>query len=350
VFLVPAAVGTLLIAFVVGALSQVGRGSGPAHRTIDRGFAALASIVAARSHATGLSVAELFVNAPHLDRLAFFSSLAAITSQSADEARQLDAAVPPEPLDGAGEGCLAAVQARASATAVIKQSLEGLLGGSDGTSSVSPAQSLASLEAAATTVVQADADWSSCRGAMRRAPGSARVPASAWLAGQGWFTPAALASSVNSVALSRTLAAHHALAVIATNVVPASLPAPSAGPALVAPTKTLMVHVVVTDDGNVAEPAVQVRAVLTGGPSPTALGATVALQAGTSTAVVLGPFSVVPGAAYTVQVLVASSSGAAAASVGKALQVVSEPTSTTTVVTTTTTSTPKHQGIRRSGG
>jgi hypothetical protein len=186
---------------------------------------------------------------------------------------------------------------------------------------------------------------------MRRAPGSARVPASTWTTGQGWFAPAALAATVNGVALSRTLAAHHALAVTATSVVPAPLPAQGPGPALVAPTKALTVHVVVTDDGNVDEPAVQVRAVLVGGqPPPAPLASTVAVQSGRSTAVVLGPFPVVPGTAYTLQVTLATASGAGAASAATPIQVTAEPTTTTTIVTTTTTTTaPKHQGIRRSG-
>lgn len=349
VIVVPAAVVALVLAFALGALSQVGTGSGPAHRTIDRGFASLASLVAAKSRATGLSVAELVVNGPRLDRPAFFAALASIVSDSADEARQLDAAVPPAPVHGAGQGCLASVHERASAAALIEHSLEGLLGGRDGATPVAPTQALATLDTAAATVVRADADWSSCRRAMRRAPGSAPIPESAWLAGQGWFTPAALASSVSSVALSRTLAARHALAVTATSVFPAALPAQASGPALVAPTKTLTAHVVVTDEGNVDEPAVAVRAVLVGGQSaPASITATVAVQAGGSRAVVLGPFAVVAGSAYTLEVQVAPPSGVGAASASTPLQVASEPTTTTT--TTSTTTTPKRQGIRRSGG
>lgn len=348
VIVVPALVVALVLAFVIGALSQVGRGSGPSHRTIDRGFAALASVVAARSHSTGLSLAEVFVNGPRMDRPLFFSSLNTIASDSADEARQLDAAVPPAPVGGAGQGCLAAVADRASATAVIRQSLEGVVGASDGASFVGAGQALADLVSAAASVVRADDEWSACRQAMRRAPGSARLPASSWTAGQGWFTPAALASSVNGVAFSRTLAAHHALVITATSIVPAPLPASASSPALVAPTKSLTVHVVVTDAGNVDEPAVQVRAVLVGGSvPPVPVVATVALRSGGSTAVVLGPFSVVPGTGYTLQVQVAPPSGTGAVSASTALQVASEPTTTTT---STTTTTPKHQGIRSSGG
>src|SRR5579863_3743462 len=105
---VPVVVVALVLAFAIGALSQVGRGSGSYRRTVDRGFAALASVVAARSNATGIALAEALVNGPTMQRPAFFSALDQVASHAADEARQLEAAVPPLPSGGAGDGCLSA--------------------------------------------------------------------------------------------------------------------------------------------------------------------------------------------------------------------------------------------------
>jgi hypothetical protein len=349
--LVPLVVAALLLAFVIGALSQVGRGSGPYRRTVDRSFAALASMVAVRSNATGQALAELMVNGPKMDRAGFFSALDTIASNAVDDSRQLESIVPPAPSGGAGDGCLAALAARASAAATMRQSLEGILGGTDGASVVPPAQGLAALGTASSKVVGADDDWATCRRAMHRAPGTPVLPASLWLAGQGWYTPAALASSVNSIAFSRTLVARHALQITATRLDPT--PLPGSGPALVAPTQTLTVHVVVSDQGNVDEPAVQVRASLVGGPAPAPAprSTTVSLGAGRSMAVVLGPFSVVQGSAYTLQVFVTPTSGIGGTSAATALQVASEPTTTTTTTatTTTTTTTPKRQGKPTSG-
>jgi hypothetical protein len=333
--LVPAVAVALVLAFAIGALSQVGRGSGPYRRTVNRSFASLVTLEAVRSNATGLGLAEALVFGPTMARGQFFSALDRVASDAADEARQLDAAVPPMPSVRAGEGCLAAMAARASATASIRRSLEGVLGGSSGASIVAPGQALAALESASLAVVGADEDWATCRRALRRAPGTATVPVSRWLEGQGWYSAAALASSVNSVLLSRTLAARHALAVTATRIDPP--PLPGSGPALLAPTSTLTLHVVVSDTGNVDEPAVQVRAVLVGGQAPAPLSAVVPVVAGRSVAVVLGPFPVVPGSSYTLQVFVTPSSGPGGASSATALQVAAEPTTTTTATTTTTT-------------
>ncbi len=347
--LVPTLVVAIVAAFVVGALSQVNRGSGPYRRTVDRGFAALASTAALRSDATGQMLETIVSGGPSLGRVSFFATLGSVASQSTSEAGDLESSASPMPADDAGARCLSALAARASASSTISSVLEGLVGGATGQTFVSPDQTLAALQSAATTLAGADADWAGCRRALRRSPGTPTLGASRWITKPALWSDAALAQLVYDVATSRSLLAVHALAITAVSIDPAPLPSP--GAALVPVTNTLVVHVTVADQGNVDEPAVQVRATLLGGPaSPAPQSAIVAIGAGRAMAVVLGPFTVTPGTGYTLQLTAAPPSGAGAATSTQALQVASVPTTTTTIAPPTTTTPEARSGSSAGGG
>ena len=344
-----AAVLTLIIAFVAGALSQVSGVSGPYRRTIDRSWAALATSVASQSTTTGEAWVSLLGLAPTLDRRTFFTSLDRLASDAAAQQRALDAAVPPAPVGAADVGCEQALAGRASAVSSVRAGLEGVLGGRTGDAPVAPATAIEDLSIALSALEAADASWAACRRAVHRAPGTPALPASTWVANPASWPPTELAAIVDVVTGSSSLAARHGLAVLTTATDPASLP--SGGTAVVPATTSFKLHVVVSNQGNVDEAAVEVRAGLTGGaggPGSQAV-AIVALKAGRSVSVVLGPLVVVPGSSYTLQVTASppSGPGAAAASIG--LQVETVPTTTTTVPPTTTTTAPRRSG-RPSGG
>jgi hypothetical protein len=326
----------VVVGLVVGAVTEIGPASGPYRRTIDRGFAALASSVAAESNSTGRALIAVLTNGQSLERSVFFSTLDTLATQAAAQAEQLENFSPPSPDAGAGSGCQSAIAGRATATAGIRQALEGLLGGTTGASPLSMGTSYTDLESTATMLSQADAAWSSCRRSLQRAPGTPKVAASRWITDPGRWSPQSLTALVDSLVLSPTLLAHPSLAVDTVEIVPA--PLPGTGPAQVPTTSSLGVHVVVSNDGNVDEPGIAVRAALIsasgGGPPPQS--AIVAVESGRSLAVVLGPFAVVPGTAYTLEVTVTPPAGPGAATSTTALQVLPTPTTTTTTTTTTT--------------
>ena len=344
----PLVAGAVVLAFVIGSVAEIGPSSATYRRTIDRGFAAMAASVAAESNATGSALTSLLGQAPGLERVAFFAGLDHLAADAANEQQQLDSAVPPDPADGSDAGCLSAVSARASAVGGIRQALEGLVGGATGTTLSSPAQAENALDQAAVALAGADGSWASCRHALRSAPGRPRLASSQWIGDPHAWSEFALANLVDAVAGSGTLAARPALSISALVTDPTFLPGPS-GP-VVSPTRSLSVHAVVSDTGNVEEAHVLVTASLLGGPlggpKPASVSQTVTVDAGDSVSVVLGSLAVVPGVSYTLEITAVPPSGAGATSTSSPLQVATIPTTTTTTTapTTTTTTVPKRRG------
>lgn len=338
----PAALSAVVVGLVVGALVDIGPASGPYRRTIDRGYGALASSVSSESNGTGKALAGFMTEAPKLERLTFFTTLDALSAQAAAQAEELDAAAPPAPDAGAGTGCVSALASRASAVAAIRRALQGLLGGTTGTMPIAVDSAVTGLDSAATTLTQADAQWAACRRALRRAPGTAVVGASRWVTDARTWSPFALTELAEAVAASRTLMARPSLALSAVDLVPA--PLPGSGTAKVPSTSRLSVRVDVSNAGNVDEPGIAVRAVLSGPGATTQLSAIVGVGAGHSLTIVLGPFAVAAGSAYTLDISAAPPSGPGAASSSIPLQVLAVPTTTTTTVPPTTTTTLRPGG------
>lgn len=338
--LVPALVLALLLVIVVGALGDIGKQSAPYRRTVDRGFAALAGSVALQSNATGASLQSVLTGGPSMDRLTLFSTLDRVAAQTTRQADDLasDSSPPPSALAG---GCRQALDDRASAAASLRQAFEGVLGGSAGTTSTSLSSALSAADSGVAAAAQGDLAWRSCQQSLRRGPGTPRLVASHWLTDPTAWSGEWQASLVSSIAASPTLAADAALGILTVSTDPAVLP--SGGAPVVTSTSSLTVHVVVTNTGNVDQPGVRVTASLSGGRlgGPGSLSAFVALGAGRTMSIVLGPFAVVPGSAYTLTISATPPTGAGAATASLALQIATVPTTTTT---TTTTSVPGRKG------
>lgn len=325
---IPLVVAAVAIGFVAAALAEIGSASGSYRRTVDRGFAALAASVAVQSEVTGTSLGTLLTTAPTLERPVLFAELDHLAAAAASEQDSLDAAAAPSPDAGAGAGCLSALSGRDTATASVRRALEGLLGGTTGTSPLDPGVATSELESAAATLFTADTEWASCRRRLGTTPGRPHLAASRWMARPNAWAPGALATLVGSVAGSSSLAAHPALEITTLATDPPLLPGPANSQ--LAPTHQVTVHVVISDAGNVDEPTVVVTVTLTGGPSLEALSARVGLRAGGATTVVLGPLQISPGGSYSLQVSAAPPSGAGGAVTTSGLQVDSLPPTTTT--------------------
>lgn len=335
--LVPLGVAGLVAGLLAGGVAEVGRASGPYLRTVDLGYASMATSLAHESASSGAALRSLLATAPSLDRIALLGRAGVLVAEVRDEDHRLRHLVPPAPAAGAEAPCVASFDMRAGATEGVRTALVGLLGGPTGTAAVDAGATLAALQGVANTIVQSDASWGTCQFRLHAAPGAARLPGSSWVTDNTSWSATTLDRLVTAVVRAPALAARHALAIPALTTDPAPLAA-GAQTAL-PPTSSVTVHLVVADQGNVDEPAVQVQVTFSPSPgagSPQTETAIVTLRAGRSEAVTLGPFSVRQGASYAVQVTAARPQGTGGASTSFTVQVAEVPTTTTTSTTTTT--------------
>jgi hypothetical protein len=336
----PLAVVAVAVVLAVGAVSQVGPASGPDRRTVDRSFAVLAAPIVAQSNATGSALHALLRNGPSLSRTAFFADLASLTAATAEDARQFAALSPPDPTGGVAARCGSTMVGRQRAVSRLGAALGDLLGGRRGLGGGDEAVAAAALEGAGTLLTTADASWVACRRALRRAPGSARLPPSVWMSDPGAWSAAPLGRLVAALVSSRSLAPVHRLAILAVSTDPPAVPATS-GVAVLTPTTALQVRVVLADQGNVDEWGVRVTvtAVPAGTvPAPAPVRTSSNIGAGASVALSPPPLEVRPGTSYVLDITVTASSGATT-STSVPVRVSVEPTTTTTTTTTATTTT-----------
>jgi hypothetical protein len=333
----PFVVVGVVVVLAIGTATQIGPASGPDRRMIDRSFAVLAGPIVAQSDASGSALRSLLADGPSLGRTAFFSELVSIATGTATASRRFAALSPPDPGGEAAERCATALAGRWGAATRIQGALEGLLGGPDGHGGGDEASAARRLESAGVLLEVADGSWAACRRELRRAPGSARLPVSAWVRNPGVWSDTALGRFVAALVSSPSLVPVHRLALVTVSTDPASVPGAS-GVVVVPPTTSLQVHVVVADQGNVDE--MQVSLVVTAVPqglarAPAPVGARTALGAGDSVTLSPPPLSVRPASSYLIDI---TATGATGASATKSLSLrVSAVTSTTTTTTTTTT-------------
>ncbi len=330
---VPMVVSAVVVVLAVSAVAQIGPTSGPYRRTVDRGYAALAQPLAEESNASAAALVSFLHEASSLGRIAFFFDLDTLASDTAGLHRRFDAITPPDPSTGAR--CATAIAERATAVSRLRISLEGVVGGRTGLGVVDEAGATNAVTSVGAELESADASWATCRRALRRAPGSALVPKSTWMPHPGLLSAGAAGHLVSAVAQSHALTPVHGIVVLAVVTDPTAV---ESGSTLVAPAATsLVLHVVLANQGNVDEHGVEVggEATLQGASaSPVLVQQTVNLAAARSTTMALHGLKVVPGSTYTVQVVAESphspGTGALAA---RTIQVEVQPAATLTSVT-----------------
>lgn len=329
--LVPAAVLGVVLAVFFGAVSDIGKQSASYRRTVDRGFASLAGSVAIESTASGATLQSVLTNGPSLGRIAFFSTLDTVATQTAHQAQDLSSHTSPAPATVAS--CRQALDDRAAAASDLRQAFEGALGGRTGSAPISSDAALSEADSGVSIAAQGELAWRACQHDLSKAPGKPKLAASIWFTDPTAWSGAWVSSLLPQVTSSPSLAANSSLGIAAVSTNPNVLVA--GGTPVVPSTNALTVHVVVSNTGNVDQPGVRVTANLSGGrvAGPSSLSAFVALPAGRSMSVVLGPFAVVPGAGYTLSVTASPPAGAGTATSSLGLQVAAVPTTTTTTTT-----------------
>jgi hypothetical protein len=314
-----------LIALVVlvGGLTRVGSQSGRYDASINRSFVAQGAVLAASSNTTGTSLRHLMEKVPQQDRQTLEADLDDVVAQATGQATRAAGIA----ISRAGsQGQFVTVFAdREKAVVDVRAALDGLLGlhplpvaGAPGTAggsaSATPALLSASqatdrIAAAGRLLREADVTYQQVRGAMARMPGHARLPASQWVTGGNLWQIGSVATQMDLVEASGSLAATQQLALSVVAITPPALPSPTgvATPtvSLLSPTRRVTLDVVVSNAGSVDEPHASIKFTLaapTG--AATTANRTISVASGRSVSLSPVSFSVKPGSSYQLTVAI----------------------------------------------
>jgi hypothetical protein len=315
----------IVVALLVGGVTQIGRQSGPFYASVNRSFAAQATTLIKESNNTSVSLRRLMKDVQSQDRRTLQAGLDTLTAQAdQEEAAAENLASPSAPGDVPGE--FAAVLAeRADAVHSVRSALDGLLGlgplpiaGSPGAevtilappTNVSSTQATDRIVAAGMVLVRADRSYATLRRALTRLAGHARLPASTWITATDDWQSGPIATEVELVTSSTTLEVTHRLVLRVVKVTPPALPSPTGaatpGLSVLSPTTSVLVQVVLSNLGSVDEPHASVQFQLTPQPTGTAvtITRTAGLAAAGSVSLPQASFKVKPGANYQLTVAV----------------------------------------------
>ena len=315
----------LIVALLVGGVTQIGRQSGPYDAHTNRSFAAQGGVVAKDSNLTASSVRRLMRDMQNLDRQTLQAELDAFTAQSAGQASRAEFLTTPAAA-GAVQDQFAAVFAdRAQAVRELQAAIDGLLGmhplqvagapPSNGSATATPTllsstQATNRIAAVGGLLAQSDRSYAGVRRSLARLPGHARLPASKWITSAGLWQVGAVTTQVDLLATSTSLAVTHRLALRVVEITPPALPSPTGvatpGTSVLSPTTEVELHVVLSNLGSVDEPHASVRFTLV--PQPSGATATLtrraAVAAGGSVSLAPASFSVKPGVSYQLTVAI----------------------------------------------
>ena len=337
----------VLLALLVGGLTQVSRQSQGYDANSNRSLAAQGALVVGQSNTTAADVSGIIGGLPQQNRQTLQTALDSAVQQSAGESARADLAAGTTPLGPVATGFAAAFADRAQAMIELRAAVDGFLGmqpippagepAAASTDASAPAQTtlLSSnqaterIAAAGTLLARSDSIYRSVRSTLAAAAGHAKLPKSVWVKDPQLWQPAAVAAQIDLMATSPDLTATHYLLMRTVRLSPPALPTPQgvpSGVSVLSPTSQISVTVVLANDGSVAEPHASVR--FTVADQSSAATAThvesIALGSGASATLPAAIFRVKPGTSYelTVAVLVpAGQSETAGTLLEQALQV-----------------------------
>jgi len=321
----PAAV-VVVIAVLIGGITQIARQSGPYDASTNRSFAAAGAVVANESTATGSSVRHLMGTMQGLDRQTLqvdLDDVVAQTVQQESQAAQLSGATSRGDLRGQ---FVAVLSERALAVSDVRAAVDGLLGlhplavteatstdtgGSAAPALLSSTETADRIAAAGRLLTRADRTYAAVRGALLHLPGHARLPASRWITTATTWAIGPVATEVDLVAASGTLApVTNQLVLRAVLISPAALPSPTGvatpGASTLSPTTKVVLSVVLSNLGSVDAPDATVQIILA--PQPTGPVVTLTrravVAAGSSATLSPAAFVVEPAHSYQLTIAV----------------------------------------------
>jgi hypothetical protein len=296
----------VVLAIVVGGLTQVSRQSTAYDANSDRTLAAQGTVAADQSNATSAVVRQVVNDLPTQTRQGLQAALDGAVLQTSDEAARAQLAAGSTPLGSAATQLTAVFADRAQAVTELRAAVYGFLGmqptapadapasnapaATGGTALLSATEATNRIAAAGALLSHADALYRSVRTALAAAPGHGRLPPSVWVTQPQVWQLGSVAAQVDLVATSPTLAATHDVVLRTVRITPPALPTPLGTPpavSVISPTSRIGVTVVVANQAPSNEPHVAVHVTLadqtTGATTtqvrttPLALGASVTL-------------------------------------------------------------------------
>jgi hypothetical protein len=319
--LVPAIIALVIVGVLVGGLAEVSRQSTSFNDGTNRSLAAQGAVVAEQSNVTSAQLRQVMADMDTLDRHALQTDLDSLVQQTAAQAALAQRAAGSGPAGSLSDRFAAVFIDRAQAVHEVQAAVDGLLGmhplaitgASSSATEVSTPTLLTSTQAtdrmaaAGALLVRADESYRALRGALARAGGHARLPASVWVTNAQMWQLGAVAEQVDLVAASASLSVVHHLVLQTVRLTPPALPTAvplPPGTSALTPTSTVSVTVVLSNLGSVDEPHAGVRFSLQrqGAPAPVTLTRRAAVAADSSLTLATVTFSVRPGHSYQLTV------------------------------------------------
>ncbi len=326
----------VVLALLVGGLTQVSRQSQDYDANSNRSLAAQGAVVASQSDATAAQVRRLVGNLQAQTRQSVGTGLDSAVQQTANQSARMDLAAGSSAPGSPGSELATVFTDRARSVAELRNAIDGFLGmqpiavadapattspSAPSTTSHAPAltasQATNQVAAAGALLTRSDDLYRSVQRTFAATAGHARLPKSVWVTDAGLWQAGTVATQIDLIATSPTLAASHYLLLRTVRLDPPALPTPQGAPATVSalsPTSHIGVTTVLGNDGTADEPHAAVRFTLanqaTGATAtqvesaPLAFGASVTLPTAT--------FRVKPGTAYLLTVAVVLPTGQAA--------------------------------------
>ncbi len=371
-FIVLGVVAALVLGLLIDGLAHVGTSSAGYRAAITRSYGLATRPLTWSSNQTGRQLRSLMQTmAGSPSRAVLQQELDALVADSGQTAQTSAGLVPPAPPGPASGDFSAAFGDRARAVVQVRAAVDGLLGMTPLPVAGAPALPAQSARAAGTPQVlsadqaanqliaagnllrQADGRYARAVRELRAQPGGFRLPVSNWVGGGVIWSAANLQSLVSQLSTAPSLQYKHFLVLLpqAINLVPAAVPPVSGAPpgvSVIPPTSRLQVSVVVSNQGNVAEPHQTVSLQLQAGAGgrSVSMSQQVSVAAQASQTVIFRHVPVQSGAQYTLNLSVSIPSGqptnldTAFSFPLQIAQASPTPTTTTTTRPTTTTTHP----------
>ena len=292
----------IVLALLVGGLSQVSRQSQGYDANADRSLAAQGTVVADQSNATSVTVRGVVTDLQAQTRQGLQSTLDNAVQQTADQASRADLAAGATPSGPVTTRFTAVFAERAESMRQLRAAVDGFLGmqpapaadaPSDATAPspsraplLSATQATNRIAAAGALLTRSDALYRSVRRSLAADTGHGRLPPSVWVTHPQVWQLGSVAAQVDLLATSSTLSATHYVVLRTVSLSPPALPTPqgaSTAVSVLSPTSRIGVNVVVANQGTSYESHVSVRVSLadqtTGATTTQARGTSLALGA-----------------------------------------------------------------------
>jgi hypothetical protein len=272
----------IVLALIVGGLTQVSRQSQGYDANADRSLAAQGTVVADQSNATSVTVHRVVNDLQAQTRQGLQSTLDSAVEQTADQSSRADLAAGATPMRPVATQFTAVFAERAESMRQLRAAVDGFLGmqpippadiPSDATPAkfvraplLSATQATNRIAAAGALLTRSDALYRSVRHTLAVDTGHGTLPPSVWVTNPQVWQLGSVAAQVDLLATSPTLSATHYVVLRTVRLSPPALPTPqgvSAAVSVLSPTSQIEVTVVLANQGSSNERHVSVRFSLT---------------------------------------------------------------------------------------